>query len=109
MCLQKAGERGVETLVDNSTVEAMQGADPFVKKWTAEKADRAQRRAAAEDEERKAEILPYLIRLRDETGVPMVYVSHDPAEMLQLASQIVLLKRGRVAAFGGAEVLALAA
>jgi molybdate transport system ATP-binding protein len=61
------------------------------------------------DEERKAEILPYLIRLRDETGVPMVYVSHDPDEMRQLASQIVMLKRGRVLAFGGAEVLSLAA
>jgi molybdate transport system ATP-binding protein len=59
------------------------------------------------DEERKAEILPYLIRLRDETGVPMVYVSHDANEMRQLATRIVVLKRGRVAAFGGAEVLAL--
>jgi molybdate transport system ATP-binding protein len=57
------------------------------------------------DEQRKAEILPYLIRLRDETGVPMVYVSHDPDEMRRLASQIVMLKRGRVTAFGGAEVL----
>jgi molybdate transport system ATP-binding protein len=61
------------------------------------------------DGERKAEILPYLIRLRDETGVPMVYVSHDPGEMSQLATQIVMLKRGRVAAFGGAEVLSFAA
>jgi molybdate transport system ATP-binding protein len=60
------------------------------------------------DEERKAEILPYLIRLRDETGVPMVYVSHNPFELRQLASQIVILKRGRVAAFGGAEILSLA-
>jgi molybdate transport system ATP-binding protein len=58
------------------------------------------------DEERKAEILPYLIRLRDETGVPMIYVSHDPDELRQLATQIVILKRGRVVAFGGAEVLA---
>jgi molybdate transport system ATP-binding protein len=33
------------------------------------------------DEERKDEILPYLVRLRDEAGVPMVYVSHDPSEM----------------------------
>jgi molybdate transport system ATP-binding protein len=57
------------------------------------------------DEERKTEILPYLIRLRDETGVPMVYVSHDPDELRQLASRIVILKRGRVVAFGGAEVL----
>ena len=57
------------------------------------------------DEERKAEVLPYLIRLRDEANVPMVYVSHDADEMRQLATQVVLLKRGRVAAFGGAEVL----
>jgi molybdate transport system ATP-binding protein len=60
------------------------------------------------DEERKAEILPYLIRLRDETGVPMVYVSHDAGEMRQLATQVVMLKRGRVVAFGGTEVLSQA-
>jgi molybdate transport system ATP-binding protein len=57
------------------------------------------------DEERKAEILPYLMRLRDEANVPMVYVSHDADEMRQLATQIVMLKRGRIAAFGGIEVL----
>jgi len=57
------------------------------------------------DEERKVEILPYLVRLRDEAGVPMVYVSHDASEMRQLATSIVMLKRGRVVAFGGAEVL----
>lgn len=57
------------------------------------------------DEERKEEILPYLVRLRDETGVPMVYVSHDPSEMRKLASQIAIIKRGRVTAFGGVEVL----
>ena len=57
------------------------------------------------DGERKAEILPYLIRLRDETGVPMVYVSHDPKELRQLATQVVVLRRGRVAAFGSPDVL----
>jgi molybdate transport system ATP-binding protein len=57
------------------------------------------------DEERKAEILPYLVRLRDQANVPMVYVSHDAAEMRQLATQVVMLKRGRVTAFGGVEVL----
>src|SRR5712691_7900504 len=60
------------------------------------------------DEERKVEILPYLVRLRDEAGVPMVYVSHDACEMRQLATQVVILKRGRVIAFGGDEVLPLA-
>jgi molybdate transport system ATP-binding protein len=57
------------------------------------------------DEERKAEILPYLMRLRDEANVPMVYVSHDANEMRQLATQVVMLKRGRIAAFGGTEAL----
>ena len=57
------------------------------------------------DEERKEEILPYLVRLRDEAGIPMVYVSHDPSEMRKLATQIAIIKRGRVTAFGGTEVL----
>jgi molybdate transport system ATP-binding protein len=57
------------------------------------------------DEERKREILPYLARLRDEAGIPMVYVSHDAAELRQLATQIVMLKGGRITAFGGVKVL----
>jgi molybdate transport system ATP-binding protein len=57
------------------------------------------------DEGRRAEILPYLMRLRDEARVPMVYVSHDAAEMRQLATQIVLLKGGRVTSVGGVKVL----
>jgi molybdate transport system ATP-binding protein len=57
------------------------------------------------DEGRRAEILPYLVRLRDEARIPMVYVSHDAAEMRQLATQIVLLKRGQVSSFGGVKVL----
>ncbi|WP_291863843.1 molybdenum ABC transporter ATP-binding protein [Bradyrhizobium sp.] len=57
------------------------------------------------DEERKVEILPYLVRLRDEANVPMVYVSHDSGEMRQLATQVVMLRRGRVIAFGGPEML----
>jgi multiple sugar transport system ATP-binding protein len=57
------------------------------------------------DEGRKVEILPYLVRLRDEANVPMVYVSHDAAEMRQLATQIVMLRHGQVTAFGGVKVL----
>ena len=57
------------------------------------------------DEVRKEEILPYLVRLRDEAGIPMVYVSHDALEMRKLASYIVMLQRGRVIASGDTEIL----
>ncbi|MDE2377255.1 molybdenum ABC transporter ATP-binding protein [Bradyrhizobium sp.] len=58
------------------------------------------------DEGRKLEILPYLVRLRDEANVPMVYVSHDAAELRQVATQIVMLRQGRVTSFGGVKMLA---
>jgi len=57
------------------------------------------------DAARKAEILPYLVRLRDEGGVPMVYVTHDPNELRRLEAEVVMLQGGRVVAFGGVEVL----
>lgn len=58
------------------------------------------------DDERKADILPYLVRLRDQGGVPMVYVSHDAEEVRRLATQVIRLQAGRITAHGGAEVLA---
>ncbi|WP_336486420.1 molybdenum ABC transporter ATP-binding protein [Methylobacterium nigriterrae] len=60
---------------------------------------------AALDEARKAEILPYIERLRDEAGVPIVYVSHAVAEVARLASTVVVLEEGRVAAIGPAEAI----
>jgi molybdate transport system ATP-binding protein len=60
---------------------------------------------ASLDTARKQEILPYLERLRDDTGLPMIYVSHDPAEVRRLASRVVLLDGGRVMATGGVDVL----
>lgn len=55
---------------------------------------------AALDEARKAEILPYFERLRDEGGVPILYVSHATAEVARLATTVVALRAGRVAAVG---------
>jgi molybdate transport system ATP-binding protein len=57
---------------------------------------------AALDEERKAEILPYLERLRDEVGIPIVYVSHSVAEVARLADRVVLMAGGRIEAIGPA-------
>ena len=61
---------------------------------------------AALDAARKSEILPYLERLRDEGSVPIIYVSHDPAEVRRIAGRVVRLENGRVLAAGGVELLA---
>jgi molybdate transport system ATP-binding protein len=60
---------------------------------------------ASLDTARKREILPYLERLRDEIGVPMVYVSHHAGELSRIATSVVRLDGGRVAAVGGPELL----
>lgn len=55
---------------------------------------------ASLDDARKAEILPYIERLRDEGRTPIVYVSHSVAEVVRLATEVVVLDDGRVAAHG---------
>lgn len=61
---------------------------------------------ASVDEARKAEILPYVERLRDELQIAIVYVSHALDEIVRLATTLVAMDRGRVAAYGPlAEVL----
>ena len=55
---------------------------------------------ASLDEARRAEILPYIERLRDEAGVPIVYVSHSVAEVARLATTVVILTEGKVTAVG---------
>jgi molybdate transport system ATP-binding protein len=55
---------------------------------------------ASLDEARRAEILPYIERLRDEAGVPILYVSHSVAEVARLATTVVILTEGKVTAVG---------
>jgi molybdate transport system ATP-binding protein len=55
---------------------------------------------ASVDVARRAEILPYLARVREEAGVPIVYVSHTLAEVARLADTVVLLEAGHVTAVG---------
>ncbi len=57
---------------------------------------------AALDEARKAEILPYVERLRDEAGLPILYVSHSLPEVARLATTVVALSEGRVLRAGPA-------
>lgn len=41
-------------------------------------------------------VLEFLIRVRDEFNVPMVYVTHDPEELGRIVDETIVVKRGRV-------------
>jgi molybdate transport system ATP-binding protein len=58
---------------------------------------------AAVDVERRRRILPYLERVRDELMVPIIYVTHDPSEVRQLADHVVILDEGHVVRTGPPE------
>lgn len=60
---------------------------------------------ASLDAARKAEILPFLLRLRDDGKVPMIYVSHQAEEVKQIANRLVRIEAGRVISSGGLELL----
>lgn len=55
---------------------------------------------ASLDLARKLEILPFIERLRDDFGLPIVYVSHSREEVVRLARHVVRLEQGRVIAAG---------
>ena len=55
---------------------------------------------ASLDSARKAEILPYLTRLKTALRLPILYVTHALDEAVQLADSMVLVEAGHVVAFG---------
>lgn len=55
---------------------------------------------SALDKLTKDEILPFLERLHDSLSLPVLYVSHDLAEIERLADHLVLMQSGRVLAVG---------
>jgi len=55
---------------------------------------------SALDQMTKDEILPYLERLHETLALPVLYISHDMAEVERLADQLVLMNSGRVLAAG---------
>jgi molybdate transport system ATP-binding protein len=60
---------------------------------------------AALDAARKAEVLPFLARVRHRLSIPLLYVTHAMEEVDRLADTLVLMDGGRVLASGGVEAL----
>jgi molybdate transport system ATP-binding protein len=51
---------------------------------------------AAVDRARRERILPYLLRIRRELHVPLVYVTHDVHELEQIADRVLVIAEGRL-------------
>jgi molybdate transport system ATP-binding protein len=55
---------------------------------------------ASLDQGLKNRIIPYLRHIRTDLGIPIVYVSHSMAEILELTGQVIVMDKGRVVAHG---------
>lgn len=51
---------------------------------------------ASLDIQRRRRLLPFLKSIRSEFSVPMVFISHDPDEVIELAEELVLVENGKV-------------
>ena len=60
---------------------------------------------SALDRQSKDEILPFLERLHDSLSLPILYVSHDMAELERLVDHLVLMEAGHVCASGALNAL----
>ncbi len=57
---------------------------------------------AGVDQQRRDVILPYLLRIRRELHVPLVYVTHDRQELEAIADRVLTLEQGRAVGTGAA-------
>jgi molybdate transport system ATP-binding protein len=60
---------------------------------------------SALDRATKAEILPFLERLHERLSLPVIYISHDMAEIERLADHLILMQHGKVIGAGPLQVI----
>jgi len=116
---------GIASPIDTASVVAALDLAPLLKRWPPSLSGGERQRVAigrslltrprlllmdeplaALDIQRKAEILPYIERLPDTFGVPVIYVTHAIDEVARLAQRMVVLSAGRKFAEGPvAEIL----
>ena len=51
---------------------------------------------AAVDQSLRERILPYIERVRDELGTPLIYVSHSLDEVQRIADRLIVIEKGQV-------------
>ena len=62
---------------------------------------------ASLDRAHKKEIIPYLECLHRSISIPIIYVTHDPEELVRIADHLILIEAGRLTAQGAlAEMMA---
>ncbi len=58
------------------------------------------------DSRLKQRLIPFLLRIRDEFRIPLIYVTHDASELIALCDEVLVLENGRIVDRGSpAEVL----
>jgi ABC-type molybdate transport system ATPase subunit len=63
--------------------------------------------SAAANSRLKKRLIPFLLRIRDEFQIPLIYVTHDAGELVALCDEVLLLERGQLIGRGPpADVLA---
>jgi len=60
---------------------------------------------AGVDRARRDRILPYVLRIRRDLHVPLVYVTHDEAELTAMADRVLHLEAGRIVGIGGQDTI----
>jgi molybdate transport system ATP-binding protein len=48
------------------------------------------------DSRLKKRLIPFLLRIRDEFRIPLIYVTHDAGELVALCDEVLVLERGRL-------------